>query len=562
MSIRSMSSDGIFRDSLFRATLLLVVILAIVVFRSAFSAYFMLDDFGLLAISRFLGNPLDPFVTDQFPGGHFYRPLGMFVWWLSERAFGAKSLGHYGLDLVLHGLAAVALGSLVNRLCANRWAGLIVAAAFVLHPIGIGTTLWLSDRFDLLALLFGLLGLHSALKFSRDQSRRSYWATMILLGLSLLSKEMALAYFAGAGVLWLGVADGSSARHRIQRCLTLLLPIIIYLIARALILHSSYALALVSTGNPAKLFMDGMLHWLAGWTDYFLFWARLDGWKKILSIGAIVMLVLLSAIATRIPWTSSRRQALLVGLAIWLSSGLLQWPLLARFSVGLGEAGSSIDTVMNARHFYTSLAGSLIILAALLAPMAESPKGKRLLMIITMALLVPWFAASQNLARSHRIETQLVEALVTTANAAIAKLELPSQGCQIYLLDTDVWSFGWISDEAIKATAPDLQRIAHCLIQTEHTPWYHVAILDSLDREEFFPMTLNDDTAQLSTLRHMGKAKMLMLNLDARRMVPADSKAKFLSWQGSSFTDVTADVLSGRRQPSFVCNRSDLECSR
>lgn len=553
-------SDGLSNDSLFRITFVVVAILAIAAFRSAFSAYFMLDDFGMLAIVRFIDNPLDPFFQDQFPGGVYYRPLGMLLWWLSEWALGLEPMGHYCLNLLLHGLVAVALGTLVKEFCGSRWAGLAAAAVFVLHPVGIGTTLWLSDRFDLLALLFGLLGMHAALRFIRDHNRLWLWTTLVLLGLSLLSKEIALVWVAGAGMLWLAAQDGRPASQRLKRCLYLLLPVIFYLIARALIFNHDHVLARASTGNLPKLYMQGSLSWLAGWADYSVFWARMDGWKKIMSMGAFGMLVVLGLASARYSWAGWRRLGLLVGLAIWLSSGFLQSPLLAVFTFHMDKGGSAIDTVMSARHFYTSLAGALIALASLLTPLAEGRVGRRMLAISLVALLVPWFSASQNLARAHRNETQHVQSLVAAANAAIGRLDLPARGCQIYLLDTDAWSFGWISDEAIKATAPDLKRIARCLVQTEHTPWYHVAIMDSLDRRSLLPMTLMDDKAELSTMRDLGKAKMLILNLDARSVVPDDSRAKFLSWQDGAFIDVTADVLSGRRDPGFVCNRSKPDC--
>lgn len=562
MFIQSMGRGSLAHDTGFRIAVAVVAILAILAFRAAFSAYFMLDDFGLLAISRFLDNPFTPFTEDQFPGGHFYRPVGMLVWWLSERMFGAAALAHYVLNLLLHGLDAVVLGLLVKRFCGSRWAGLMVAAAFVLHPIGIGTTLWLSDRFDLLALLFGLLGLHAALQFNRSHDRRWIWATVVLLSLSLLSKEIALAFVAGVGTLWLAAADESPPRARIKRTLFLLLPVAIYPLVQVLILKHNYAHNLISRGDPVHVFLDGTSNWATGWVDYFTFWARLDGWTELLSILAIVMLLMLCLASCLKSWTPARRQAVLAGFAIWLASGLLQWPLLAHFSIRLAEEGSSIDTVMKARHFYASLAGALIMLAALLAPLADSLRGRRWLVVASLALLVPWFAASQSVARRHRIETSHVESMVNAANAAISRLTLPSEGCQIYLLDTDVWSIRWISDEAIKATTPDLAHIEHCLIQTEHTPWYHIAVVDSLDREDLLPLAPNGGATRLSDLRNIGRAKMLILNLDPRRPLPADSRAYFLSWQDGDFVDVTAEVLDGRRRPEFACNRSDAECSR
>ncbi len=539
-----------------------VVLLAIIVFRAAFSAYFLLDDFGMLAIARFLDNPFGPLIHDQFPGGLYYRPLGMLVWWISERAFGAVPFGQYCLNLGLHCLVALALGRLVSRLCENRWIGLIVAACFVLHPIGIGTTLWLSDRFDLLALLFGLLGLTAALQFSRVRSPRSLCKTLLFLSLSLLSKEMALACFAGAGMLWLNATDGRSMRSRIRDCVYLLVPAIIYLIVRTVIVDYDNAQALFASAHIARLLLDGMVHWLAGWTDYFLFWVRLDGWKRFFSISSTILLAVLGVASMRRPWSARRRQALLAGSAIWLSSGLLQWPLLSHFSVTLGDSSGTIEAVVNARYFYTSLAGFLIALAALLAPLIASKIGTQLLLIAAFGLLVPWFAGSQNLARVHRTGTQHIQSLVNAANVAINTLDLPTQGCQIYLLDTDDWSFGWISDEAIKATTPSLKRVAGCLVQTEHTPWYHIAVIDRVDENDLRPMTLIQGAVQATAIRPLGRAKFLKLNLDKRSTFPDDSKARFLSWQKSSFVDVTDDVLEGRRKPTFACNRPESDCPR
>ena len=548
-------------DRWFVATCIVVGLLAIIAFRAAFSAYFLLDDFGMLAIARFVSNPFGSFVHDQFPGGLYYRPVGMLVWWFSERTFGAIPFGHYCLNLVLHCSVAVALGSLIQRFFGNRWLSLFVAACFVLHPIGIGTTLWLSDRFDLLALLFGLLGLHAALRFSRIGSTRSLWVALAFFSLSLLSKEIALACFAGAGILLLGATNGDSPARRVRNCLYLVALAAIYLIARTLILESINAQSLYSTAPLRTLLVDGIAHWLTGWRDYFFFWPRLDGWKKLLSISSTVLIAALVIASMRRSWTASRRQALLVGVAILLSSSLLQWPLLSHFSVALNKSGSVVETVVNTRYFYTSLAGFLIALAALVSPMAASKLGRQWLGVAALGLLIPWFAGSQALARAHSKETQRIEAIVKAANAAIGTLDLPEKGCQIYLLDTTEWSLGWISDEAIKATFPNLERIAGCLIQTEHTPWYHIAVMKSVDVEDLQPMTLVKGAVRETAIRPVGRAKFLKLSLDMHSEVPKGSKARFLSWQGSDFIDVTGDVLSGRRKPAFACNLPEINCS-
>jgi hypothetical protein len=239
-----------------------LLLLLVLIFRAAFGAYFMLDDFGMLAIVRFLDNPFEVFFREHIPGGLYYRPLGMLFWWLSERAFGTSAPPHYLVNVLLHAGVAAALWGLLGRLCGNRWVALVAAAIFVLHPISVGTTLWLSDRFDLLALLFGLLGLRAALAHSCSGSLPSLLATLALLGCSLLSKEIALACFCAAAVLWL--YSGLAWADRLRGCAALLSVALGYVLVRMLVLSNPGAGELLASSSPLQLFFQGMTNWTTG----------------------------------------------------------------------------------------------------------------------------------------------------------------------------------------------------------------------------------------------------------------------------------------------------------
>lgn len=545
-------------------TAVLVALVLSVVFRAAFSAYFLLDDFGMLSIVRFLDNPLEPFVRNHIPGGLYYRPLGMILWWLSERLFGANAPDHYLINLFLHAAVAAALWHLVSKLCASRWIGLAAAACFALHPIGVGTTLWLSDRFDLLALLFGLLGLASALDFSRNGAKRALFRTLALLSLALLSKEIALACFAATGVIWLSAEYESRLAARIRSCLILCLPVAIYLLVRFSVLgFPSAEMLSANEGNSGSLTLlaDGFSNWVLGWLDYFTYRYRLDGWKAITSTIGFLLLFALGVAASLQPWNLRRRQSMLAGLVLWLSTGVLQFPLLGHFSVRLNEATDVVSAIVSSRYFYSSLAGFLIAAAVLLSPLCLARKwaGVCATSAIFMLILV-WFSASQDASRGHRIETRAQKEIVDAAILAMDSMVIPIDGCQVYLLDTTSWAFGWISDEAIKATTPNLQRVSGCLVQTEHTPWYHIATLDRLDPLSLRPLSVIVGGGESAAQQPIGRARFLLLNLEANAPVPTDSKARFLSWQGREFVDVTDDVMSGRRRPGFVCNRSPNQC--
>ena len=534
-------------------------LLSLLVYRAAFGAYFMLDDFGMLAIARFIDNPLEPFLRQHIPGGLYYRPVGMLVWWTSERFFSNDPFAHYLINLVLHQCVAVAIWALLARFCESYWGGFIAALAFACHPIALGTTLWLSDRFDLLALLFGLLGIRAALAHERTASQRAFAAPLLLLTLSLLCKEIALASFAAAAVIWLRPGHFAPWSRRLAACALLGVPVLAMLLVRTLLLPHPVANSLLQDDDPMRMFRVGIHNWLSGWIDYATFWPRLSGWKRLSIAGALILATVLSIRAATLPWDARRQQAFMAGLVMCLSTALLQWPLLAHFGVNLSTSTSPLEVVINARYFYASLAGFLIAATALLGPLFLRSAATRAMLLLACALsILPWISASQNLAREHRTQTRALAPVVASAVRAIGDLRLPKMDCQIYLLDVGIWSFDWISDEAIKAMYPDLERVERCLIQTERTPWYHIAVGPVADPRDLRPLSLTRGNEE--AIQPIGRGDFLTLNLDASAQISPASNARFLSWQGSQFVDVTAAVLSGERRPAFYCVRPSSQC--
>lgn len=533
--------------------------IALLAYRAAFGAYFMLDDFGMLTIARFVDNPFEPFLRQHIPGGLYYRPLGMLFWWSSERLFGNDPFAHYLINLLLHVCVSAALWALLARLCESCWGGFIAAVTFACHPIALGTTLWLSDRFDQLALLLGLLGMRAALAHERSASQCALVATLLLLTLSLLCKEIALASFAATAALWLRPAHLVPWSRRFAACALLAIPVLAMLLVRGLILPNPVADSLLQGNDPLHFFLLGTRNWWSGWIDYVTFWPKLSGWKRLSAIGALVLATALAARAAVLPWAARRQQAFLAGLVLCLSTALLQWPLLSHFSVNLSVSAGPLEAVVNARYFYASLVGFLIAATALLAPLSLRSASTRAVLLLACALsILPWFSASQSLARQHRTQSRVLAPVVASAIRAIDALELPKTGCQIYLLDVGIWSFDWISDEALKAMYPDLQRIERCLIQTERAPWYHVAVGQVAEPPELRPLSLA--RGEEPAIQPIGRGEFLTLNLDANTMIPPASNARFLSWQGSAFVDVTGAVLGGSRRPDFACVRPPSQC--
>jgi hypothetical protein len=540
---------------------LAAVILGTAVFWPALGGYFVLDDFGLLTLVRFQDHPFESLVADHMPGSVYYRPLGIMLWWLSERVFGADAGGHYALNLGLHVANAVALYALIAMHAERRWHAALAALAYVVHPIGIGTSLWLSDRFDLLAGLFGLLAVRSAMLHVRDIRTTSAVAAGIFLMLALLAKEVGVAAVVAVGATWLMAADTLSARRRFVLTTGLGILLAGFMLARSVVLADPSADLLLADTSLLQHVAAGIASWWRGWIDYASVWAQLGHAERIcLTVGAVLFaLFALSGAMTR--WSRDRLRLLAAGLSLWLIPSLLSAPMTGRLALGISVDTGPILLALDARYFYVSFAGFVLgmwSLAAFQRPLRNG--GNSYVAILAVALILPLTMMSHRLAAGYRDESLAQYRLVTAAQERIGMTELPSKGCRIFLLDSGNWMFAWVADEAIKATADDFARVAGCLIQTEHTPWYHVVAADSFDPDKAWPLVVaREDGQALASLR-IGRADVLYLNMTSAPEPRSFEGAIVLAWNGSSFEDVSDDIVAGRRRPRFHCNRLANQC--
>lgn len=552
------------RDAIGRwAAAALLALAALAAYHAALGGYFLLDDFGMLAVVRFLDTPFAPFYTDHIGGSLFYRPLGMALWWLTEAAFGADARWHYALNLALHVAVAAALWRVVRVFGGGRGLGWLVALAFVVHPIGIGTSLWLADRFDLLAALFGLLGLASAAAHERERAAHHGLLCLIWLALSLLSKEIGLTYLAAAFVLAVAPTPMRTLRERCGAGIALIALGALFLTIRAWVLADPAATGLVNAQSIVDLVLRGIASWLRGWIDFAGYLPVLSGASRwVCGLGWTVLAVALLAAAAS-PWSAARVRLLLAGAVVWAVPAALQWPLTGHSDPSIPADADALKLVVDARYYYTALIGLALSTAAALRCGGRRDRSVRWLAGSAALILVSvWLPASQRLAERYREVTSQQRSIAGAAVAAIDRLDLDRAHCQVYLLDTGSWIFTWVADEVVKAIHPDFSRVARCLFQGEHTPWYHLVPQGAAAPSQVWPMlplAATDLRRDVSPSR-LGRGQFVYLNLSPALDAALARHAHFLSYRAGRFVDVTADVLERRRAVDFVCNRPPMQC--
>lgn len=337
----------------------------------------------------------------------------------------------------------------------------------------------------------------------------------------------------------------------------------LYLAWRVLVLGGLGGGDDISAQSALHLLLVGAWAWLAHLPGYLSFWPRLGTVAKLATVLAVFALVAVWLKARR-PGAlrGSRLSWLLAGLAMLVLPAAVQAPVAAISAVALDATMSPIDAAMQARLYYISMCGLIILAAAVLDLALRGPTATA--GSVALALLVIVAApTAQQLASDYSRQSQQIRPLAEAAVKAVAQLDIQPGTCQVYFLGTKPppeWGLHASMDSIVKARVSDLSRIDHCLIQTEAAPYFHLIRRGALDGVSIAPLQRIPGSAAGVPLFAIGDMEVAALNLhpdsDAGQM-PA---AHFLAWQGDGFVDVTQAVRHGARKVQFQCIRSLEQC--
>jgi tetratricopeptide (TPR) repeat protein len=173
---------------------LLIALAAVLVYaRTFFAGYIWDDDFYVWnnPTLKTLGGIFDiwfrPLSIPQ------YYPLVHTTYWLEYRLWGDHPAGYHVVNVLLHAGNAVLLWFVLRRLdVPAAWLG---ALLFAVHPVGVESVAWVTERKNTLSLCLALGSLLAWLRFQDDEPRglHSYAISVALFAASLLAKTVTVS---------------------------------------------------------------------------------------------------------------------------------------------------------------------------------------------------------------------------------------------------------------------------------------------------------------------------------------------------------------------------------
>jgi hypothetical protein len=533
------------------------------------SAY--LDDFVFIALARHIDNPLALLVQDSL-GAFFFRPLGMFLWWVTVALFGNDAPAHLAFNMAVHAANGVVLFALLRQLRVSSAPAAAAGLLFIAHPAAFAAAAWLSDRFDLFATLFGLAALNATDRFLEKPSRARLATTVLAMLAALFSKEIGFAFPAVAALMiaWIQPSRHmASRRQRLALFIAIAACALVALGVRPLVLRNVTETMLLRDGIAATLW-GGLAKWTQNLSGFLVVFqgnvASIAAWLA-LFVGVLAAALMPGPRALLRSGDGARGAA--CGIAIMAMSALAQAPIvhaspIAQFSLWHSIAEHAVFAPLAAsRFYYLSIAGFAVLAGVLGETLVRSaPKGARAaLLVLALASAAGMVASDRAIGRDWVAFVEWRDTpIVRDAVALLAEKRDVRPGCKIYLLGTpeDSLPFRSLMDTAVKQGLPKGHPVVGCFIQGEHTPWYHLVTTRGLAPGAEKPLEIMQFGGKPYPPLAVGNLAYYYLNVPDRPEVRDDPAATFYAWEGDKFVDVTDAVRSRRRAVKFFNNRPPL----
>jgi len=527
---------------------LVVVALVALVYWPGLHGFWTRDDFMQLAFARLVGSPWPLFVRDHyFPvPGSVFRPLGFASFWLWQALFGTDYFAHAFGDMLLHVAVCLALYRVLRGAWLERTPAVLCTLLFAVHPVVLGTALWWSARFDLLATLFALIAVRAAFDHVDRPRAGSLLVVLASLLAALLSKETALAGAAAIGMVWLRTAWADRARRgQALRAVGALVVLVLLFFAWRTAVLGTLGSGLAGDAPLVDALGRGFADWIANLPGYLLL---SSGTGSVLqaAIVAALMIVLVALAAglgddERRPFSLGAIDLLVCGACVFVLPAVLQAPVAALNAAPFRADASAVETAMQSRLYYLSFAGLALALGAAVGRVWSDTRVPRAAVATAFAIgmgVAAWI--SHGHAAAFAARTSVPRAMAVGVAAAVDRIATARDRCDVAVLGSErppEWAIYVSMDSVTKALSTNIERTGRCFVHADYPTFFNLMRGDATPTGAW-PYTPHENQGHPVPWLHVGDLVAAYLdppvNADANGVV-------FLRYENGAFVETAAD---------------------
>jgi tetratricopeptide (TPR) repeat protein len=120
----------------------------------------------------------------------YWAPMTWLSLMLNREFFGMGAGGFHLVNVGLHISNTVLLFLLLKRCTKTLWLSFFAAALFGLHPLRVESVVWITERKDVLSVLFGMLTILAYLRYIEQRTVPRYVTILVLFSFGLMAKPM------------------------------------------------------------------------------------------------------------------------------------------------------------------------------------------------------------------------------------------------------------------------------------------------------------------------------------------------------------------------------------
>ena len=122
-----------------------------------------------------------------------YIPLTTLSFNLEYHLFGRSPFAAHLINILLHLAVVLVIFDFAQRLKFSAWESFMASVIFAFHPIHVESVAWVTERKDVLGVLFYVLCLRQYWLYLQSDSKKDYGLSILFGALSILTKAMAVS---------------------------------------------------------------------------------------------------------------------------------------------------------------------------------------------------------------------------------------------------------------------------------------------------------------------------------------------------------------------------------